>query len=225
MQFPIRKVTIVTFGLLFLFASAFAAPKEKKIQTNKSKTSQQASESVAAKQAPVESTTESRSTVENTAIQTQTAPVEVQPSQPVATPAPSATSGRAATYSINWFVIAAGGGSGTSTNYAMNGTVGQTAVGMGSSTNYLINSGFWQNFGGGGCCVGTRGDANGDGSVTPNILDLNFLINYIFRLSGNPGPCLDESNVNGDTFPLPNILDLNILINYIFRLGPLPGPC
>lgn len=75
------------------------------------------------------------------------------------------------------------------------------------------------------CCVGTRGDANGDGSATPNILDLNFLVNFIFRLSGNPGPCLEESNVNGDSSPTPNILDLNMLINYIFRQGPAPGAC
>jgi hypothetical protein len=50
-------------------------------------------------------------------------------------------------------------------------------------------------------------------------------VNYIFRLSGNPGPCLAESNVNGDVSPLPNILDLNFLVNYIFRLGAAPGAC
>jgi hypothetical protein len=74
------------------------------------------------------------------------------------------------------------------------------------------------------CCIGIRGDANGDLSVNPNILDLNFLVNYIFRLSGNPGPCLEESDANGSGGN-PNILDLNILVNYIFRFGPLPGPC
>jgi hypothetical protein len=75
------------------------------------------------------------------------------------------------------------------------------------------------------CCVGIRGDANGDGAFNPNILDLNFLVNYIFRLSGNPGPCLDESNANGDGAVNPNILDLNLIVNYIFRFGPPPGPC
>lgn len=75
------------------------------------------------------------------------------------------------------------------------------------------------------CCIGTRGDVNGDGSVVPNILDLNFLVNYIFRLSGNPGPCVKESDVNSDGSLTPNILDLNFLINYIFRLGSAPGSC
>lgn len=74
------------------------------------------------------------------------------------------------------------------------------------------------------CCIGTRGDANDDGSVTPNILDLNYLVNYIFRL-GPPPNCPKEADANSDGSALPNILDLNYLINYIFRLGPAPGPC
>ncbi len=67
------------------------------------------------------------------------------------------------------------------------------------------------------CCSGIRGDLNSDGN-NGNILDLNFLVNYIFRMSGNPGLCARESDVNGDSTPA-NVLDLNYLVNRIFRGG------
>jgi hypothetical protein len=74
------------------------------------------------------------------------------------------------------------------------------------------------------CCTGTRGDTNGDGSALPDIQDLNFLVNYIFR-SGQLSVCPTEGDANSDGLPLPNILDLNFLVNYIFREGPTPGSC
>lgn len=74
----------------------------------------------------------------------------------------------------------------------------------------------------GSCCVGIRGDCNNDGNDA-NILDLNFLVNRIFR-GGASAVCLEEADVNSDNTP-QNILDLNYLVNRIFRGGPLPGPC
>jgi len=75
------------------------------------------------------------------------------------------------------------------------------------------------------CCVGIRGDANSDSTVNPNILDLNYLVNYIFRNGPKPG-CPKEGNANSQgTTETANILDLNFLVNYIFRNGPLPGVC
>ncbi len=73
-----------------------------------------------------------------------------------------------------------------------------------------------------GCCVGIRGDANLDG-VDANILDLNYLVNFIFR-GGAASPCPQEANVYpiGNTV---NILDLNFLVNRIFRNGPAPAAC
>ncbi|MEE8405254.1 MAG: SBBP repeat-containing protein [candidate division Zixibacteria bacterium] len=73
------------------------------------------------------------------------------------------------------------------------------------------------------CCVGNRGDLNGDGD-NANILDLTFLVDYIFRGSGVPGSCPEESDVNGDG-DSANILDLTYLVDFIFRGGPAPGPC
>ncbi|MCH9025271.1 MAG: hypothetical protein IH931_08050, partial [candidate division Zixibacteria bacterium] len=76
---------------------------------------------------------------------------------------------------------------------------------------------------GSSCCIGIRGDCNTDG-VDANILDLTFLVDFIFRGSGNPGSCPKECDVNSDGAS-SNILDLTFLVDRIFRGGPLPGPC
>jgi hypothetical protein len=73
------------------------------------------------------------------------------------------------------------------------------------------------------CCVGIRGDVNGDGALMPNILDLTYLVDYIFRGGPKP-PCPKEADVNSDA-AVANILDLTYLVDFIFRGGPPPGPC
>jgi hypothetical protein len=74
---------------------------------------------------------------------------------------------------------------------------------------------------GGNCCIGNRGDVNGDGK-NANILDLTYIVDFIFR----GGPCMgcpEEADISGDgNF---NILDLTELVNFIFRSGTAPGPC
>lgn len=72
------------------------------------------------------------------------------------------------------------------------------------------------------CCVNLTGDANGDGN-DGNIVDLNFMINRVFRFGPLPD-CLPEGDVNSDGFST-NVLDLNILVNRIFRFGPPLIPC
>ena len=72
------------------------------------------------------------------------------------------------------------------------------------------------------CCVGNRGDFNGDGDDA-NILDLTFVVDYIFR-GGAEYSCPEEADVNNDGTP-SNILDLTFLVDRIFRGGPAPGPC
>jgi len=72
------------------------------------------------------------------------------------------------------------------------------------------------------CCAGIRGDANYDG-INANILDLNYMVNRIFR-AGPPYLCLEEADANSNG-TAGNIVDLNFLVNRIFRGGPAPGPC
>ncbi|HEX2896628.1 MAG TPA: S8 family serine peptidase [candidate division Zixibacteria bacterium] len=72
------------------------------------------------------------------------------------------------------------------------------------------------------CCNGIRGNINGDG-VNGNIVDLNYLVNRIFR-GGPLVPCPQEADVNGDS-NVASIFDLNYLINFIFRGGLDPIAC
>ncbi|MCH8026956.1 MAG: thrombospondin type 3 repeat-containing protein [candidate division Zixibacteria bacterium] len=73
------------------------------------------------------------------------------------------------------------------------------------------------------CCIGIRGDVNGDGPDA-NILDLTHLVDFIFRGSGDSGGCPDESDVNSDGNSA-DILDLTYLVDVIFRDGPAPPAC
>lgn len=73
------------------------------------------------------------------------------------------------------------------------------------------------------CCTGIRGDLNTDGDDA-NILDLTFLVDFIFRGSGDPGACPEESDINSDGNS-SNILDLTYVVDVIFRGGPPPPAC
>jgi len=73
-----------------------------------------------------------------------------------------------------------------------------------------------------GCCVGTKGDLNGDGNEA-NVIDLNFAVNKIFR-GGINTSCFGEGDVNSDKVIL-NVVDLNFLVNKIFRGGAAPAIC
>jgi hypothetical protein len=60
-------------------------------------------------------------------------------------------------------------------------------------------------------------DADGDDAV--NILDVVFLINYMYKNGPTPEP-VEFSDVNNDTFI--NILDVVYIINYLYKNGPEP---
>ncbi len=71
---------------------------------------------------------------------------------------------------------------------------------------------------GSSCCDGARGDINGDGQPTADLLDLTYLINDIYR-GGPDAICKAEADLNGDG-TWSTVHDLTYLINKMFRGGP-----
>lgn len=74
----------------------------------------------------------------------------------------------------------------------------------------------------GSCCIGTRGDASGDGSDTPDPVDLATLVDYLF---GTPPDiaCPEEADINGDGDVDP--VDLAFMVDYLFGTPPQLVPC
>jgi hypothetical protein len=62
-----------------------------------------------------------------------------------------------------------------------------------------------------------NGDANGNGIV--NILDITFLISYLYKQGPSPDPMIcGDANCNQQL----NILDITYLIGYLYKSGPDP---
>lgn len=74
------------------------------------------------------------------------------------------------------------------------------------------------------CCVGIRGNIDGDSEELINISDLLYLVSYMFD-SGPEPPCMKEANTDGDIFEEISIDDLVYLVNYMFQGGPEPAVC
>jgi photosystem II stability/assembly factor-like uncharacterized protein len=86
-----------------------------------------------------------------------------------------------------------------------------------------------------GCCE-IRGDVNHDGTSEPDIVDLIYLVTYMFQHGPEPlcsepysPACSDhyfaETDVNGDGSCTPDIIDLVYLVTYMFQDGPALVPC
>jgi len=92
-------------------------------------------------------------------------------------------------YTIDWYVIASGGGHAVSENYQVDGTIGQPLAGQASSENYSVESGFWVGAGSGSgspCGLYVVGDFNG--SDVFNIADI---VSAFSKLkTGAPDPLL-----------------------------------
>lgn len=71
-----------------------------------------------------------------------------------------------------------------------------------------------------GNCAYSSGDPNYDG--TTNLVDVVYLINYIFR--DGPPPCV-ESSGDMSCDGVVNLVDIVYLIGYLFVGGPPPGYC
>jgi hypothetical protein len=115
-----------------------------------------------------------------------------------------------------WQVVSSGGTEAYSPHFRTLGTLSQTAVGYGNSISYELSHGFWEKW---DC---RPGDPNGN--VTINILDVTYLINYVYK--GGPAPkpyAICSGDPNGNC--VVNILDITYLINFVYKGGPAPVTC
>ena len=75
-----------------------------------------------------------------------------------------------------------------------------------------------------GCCVGIRGNFDGDASENIDISDLVGMVDYMFN-SGPIASCEAEANVDADAGENIDISDLVWLVDYMFNSGPAPASC
>jgi len=76
------------------------------------------------------------------------------------------------------------------------------------------------------CCVGVRGNIDGDQSDKLDSADVTYLVDYLF-LGGPPPPCPEEGNIDGIMYaggPI-DVADLTYLVAYLFHGSPAPPPC
>ncbi|MFH1688385.1 MAG: PKD domain-containing protein, partial [bacterium] len=74
------------------------------------------------------------------------------------------------------------------------------------------------------CCLGMRGNVDGDDLDNIDIADLVYLVSYMFSGGAEP-PCIEEANIDGDVLENIDITDLIHLVNYMFNGGPDPVAC
>jgi choice-of-anchor B domain-containing protein len=72
------------------------------------------------------------------------------------------------------------------------------------------------------CCLNLRGNANGDLLDNVNVVDLTYLVAYLFSGGATP-PCVLEGDANGSG--TINVVDLTTLVAYLFSGGAPPASC
>ena len=74
------------------------------------------------------------------------------------------------------------------------------------------------------CCIGIRGNVDGDIAENIDISDLVYLVDFMF--TAGPAPlCEIEANVDADVSGNIDISDLVALVDYMFTAGPAPSAC
>ncbi len=63
------------------------------------------------------------------------------------------------------------------------------------------------------CCMGMRGNVDGDPGEAINVADLTYLVDHLF-FNGPEPPCLEEGDVTGDG--ALNVADLTCFVDYLF---------
>ena len=122
------------------------------------------------------------------------------------------SSAMAQNYSVDWYVIANGGGAGQSENYRVDGTAGQPAIGISTSANYSVQSGFWVGVVSGGCDY-VVGDINGSGSA--NGVDVVYGVMYLKGGDVPPDSCDCRPEVPGAAFYASGDVNGNCAFNGI----------
>ena len=64
---------------------------------------------------------------------------------------------------------------------------------------------------------GICGDSDNSGTV--NILDVTYIINYLYKFGPAPDP---EDIADADGSGSINLLDVTYLVNYLYKYGPAP---
>jgi hypothetical protein len=72
------------------------------------------------------------------------------------------------------------------------------------------------------CCVGIRGNVNGDPGDAINVADVTYLVAYLKGLGPAP-TCMEEADVDGSG--TINVSDVTYLVAYLKGLGPAPPAC
>jgi hypothetical protein len=100
-------------------------------------------------------------------------------------------------YSVDWYVIASGGGYSESAGYQVDGTIGQPIIGQSSSDIYIVQTGFWVGLPSGADCVYIPGDCDHNGTA----LELSDVIAMIGMYRGSVTPPYECScPPHGDNF-------------------------
>jgi len=75
-----------------------------------------------------------------------------------------------------------------------------------------------------GCCVNIRGNADNSPEQEPNVADIVYMVDFLFR-GGPPPDCPMEADVDNLDGPGMNVADIVFLVDYLFRGGADPFPC
>ena len=74
------------------------------------------------------------------------------------------------------------------------------------------------------CCIGMRGNIDKDANNIIDIVDLVYLVDYMF--TAGPAPiCIEQANIDGDLGEQVDISDLVALVYYMYGGGPAPAMC
>ncbi|HVP06439.1 MAG TPA: hypothetical protein VMS71_01255, partial [Candidatus Acidoferrum sp.] len=72
------------------------------------------------------------------------------------------------------------------------------------------------------CCVGQRGNVDGDPDDICDISDLSSLIDYLFH-GGSINECTPEANIDGSIDGTVDVSDVTKLVEYLFFGGVIAG--